>query len=178
MQFSTFLIKNCAKPCTKRAKHFTGFYLPPTCLQILKVSYEYIEGFLRQGAPKWPKFRKFVLAPQKIWGMTGLTLPHRRVGSTTEILRVMEPPYISLPRFFVNFFKMSKIWPFLRGHSSAPGLNFEKMKKWVGVFRPKPSKNFLRHSDKGNPLKTPCSGTHPAKFFETVSNFGGSPRRG
>ena len=71
MQFLAFLIKNCAKPCTKRAKHFTGFYLPPTCLQILKVSYEYIEGFLRQGAPKWPKFQKFVLAPQKIWGMGG-----------------------------------------------------------------------------------------------------------
>jgi len=31
--------------------------------------------------------------------------------------------------------------------------------------------------DDGNPLKTPCLGTHPSKFFETVSNVWGRPRR-
>jgi len=131
---------------------------------------------LRQAASKWPKFRKFVLAPQKIWGMGGLTLPHRRVGSTTEILRVHGAPLYFTPSIFREFFKNVKnLTIFLRGHSSGPGLKFEK--NGSGFFRPKPSKKFLRHSDKGNPLKTPCSGTHPAKFFETVSNFGGSPRR-
>ena len=39
MQFLAFFIKNCAKPCTKRAKHFTGFYLPNVVLQIVKMSY-------------------------------------------------------------------------------------------------------------------------------------------
>jgi len=46
MQFLAFSIKNCAEPCIERAEHFRGFYLAPTGLQILKISYEYIEGFL------------------------------------------------------------------------------------------------------------------------------------
>jgi len=37
---------------------FRGFYLPNVVLQIVKMSYEYIEKFLRQKAAKWPKFRK------------------------------------------------------------------------------------------------------------------------
>jgi len=56
MQFLAFSIKNCAEPCIERAEHFRGFYLAPTGLQILKISYEYIEGFLLYGASKWPKF--------------------------------------------------------------------------------------------------------------------------
>jgi len=41
-------------------------------------------------------------------------------------------------------------------------------------FRPKRSKIFVRHFDDGNPLKTPCSGTHPQNLLK-VSNFGGAP---
>jgi len=71
MQFLAFLIKNCAKPCTKRAKHFTGFYLPPTCLQILKVSYEYIEGFFAAGSSKVAEISKICFGSPKNLGDGG-----------------------------------------------------------------------------------------------------------
>jgi len=51
-------------------------------------------------------FENLFWLPKKIGGWGGLNLPHHRVGSATEILRVRGAPYISLPRsIFREFFK-------------------------------------------------------------------------
>ena len=67
---------------------------------------------------------------------------------------------------------------FLMGHSSAPWSKFEKMKKTPGTFFVvNAQKNLCNIPTRATP-SIPRFGYHPPKFFETVSNFWGSPRRG
>ena len=114
-----------------------SFYLPVVCLRTLKISYEYIEGFLRYEVPKWPKFRKFVLPPLKNLGKGGWTYPTVGWDLLPRYVVYTTPPYISLPRFFVKFFlKNVKNWTIFSGGIAQPvGRNSKKWKKnWVGVF--------------------------------------------
>ena len=156
-----------------------GFYLPVVYLRTLKISYEYIEGFLRYEVPKWPKFRKFVLPPQKGLGKGAEPTP-RRVGSTTEIRCVHDAPLYFAPSIFREFFLNVKNWTIFWGGIAQPvGQNSKKWKK-LGrrFFGLKRWKKFVRHSDDGNPPKTPCLGVPTPKIFWNSLEFWGTPKRG
>ena len=117
---------------------------------------------------------KICFGSPKNLGDGGLTLPHRRVGSTTEILRVHGAPLYFTPSIFREFFKNVKnLTIFLRGHSSGPGLKFEKM--GPGFFVLNPQKNFCDILTRATPSKPRVQVPTPQNFFETVSNFGGEP---
>jgi len=155
-----------------------GFYLLVVCLRTLKISYEYIEGFLRYEVPKWLKFRKFVLPPQKGLGKGGWTYPTVGWDLLPRYVVCTTPPYISLPRFFVKFFfKNVKNWTIFWGGIAQPvGRNSKKWKKLGrGFFGLKRWKKFVRHSDDGNPPKTPCLGVPTPKFFWNSLEFWGTP---
>ena len=81
------------------------------------------------GSSKVAKISKICFGSPKNLGDGGLNLPHHRVGLPPRYFVFVARPYISLPRFFVNFFKSQKFDHFLRGHSSAPGSKIEKNEK-------------------------------------------------
>jgi len=56
------------------------------------------------GSSKVAEISKICFASPKNLGDGGLTLPHRRVGSTTEILRVHGAPLYFTPSIFHEFF--------------------------------------------------------------------------
>jgi len=84
------------------------------------------------GSSKVAEISKICFGSPKNLGDGGLTLPHRRVGSTTEILRVHGAPLYFTPSIFREFFKNVKnLTIFWGGIVQALGWN---LKKWVRVF--------------------------------------------
>jgi len=77
--------------------------------------------------PNMHPAQKFVLAPKKISGGGGLNLPHRRVGSITEIRFVHGVPSFVAPSIFRELLKNVKNLTIFWGGIAQPlGRNSKK----------------------------------------------------
>jgi len=132
-----------------------------------------LKGFCDRELQSGRNFENLFWLPKKFGGWGGLTLPHRRVGLLPRYFVCMEPPYTSLPRFFVNFLKMSKIWPFFEGYSSAPGSKFEKMGQ--GFFVLNPQKIFCDILTRATLSKPRVQVPTPQNFLKQCRILGGAP---
>ena len=129
------------------------------------------------GSPKVAEISKFCFGSPKNLGDGGLNLPHRRVGSTTEILRVHTAPLYFTPSIFREFLKSQKFDHFLRGHSSAMGRNSKKRKMGRGIFVLNAQKILCDILTTATPSKPRVQVPTPEIFWKQ-SRILGSPLRG